>query len=113
MINFSDRITEYPTRYTMTNNADGSVTLTPSPGNITNAGTPLNRVNMMAMQGFGACETAFNADGSITETFQDGSTKKTVFNADGSITETFTAGSQTMIKNTGFNDDGSISEVMV
>lgn len=76
-------------------------------------GTPLNRANIMAMQGFGACETAFNADGSITEIFQDASTKKTVFNADGSITETFTAGSQTMIKNTSFNDDGSISEVMV
>ena len=76
-------------------------------------GTALNRTNLMAMQGFGECETVFNADGSITETFQDGSTKKTVFNADGSITETFTAGSQTMIKNTGFNDDGSISEVIV
>lgn len=76
-------------------------------------GTPLNRANMMAMQGFGACETAFNTDGSITETFQDSSTKKTVFNADGSITETFTAGSQTMTKKTNFNEDGSISEVMV
>lgn len=75
-------------------------------------GTALNRANLMAMQGFGECETVFNADGSITETFQDGSTKKTVFNQDGSITETFTAGTQVMIKTTSFNEDGSISEVI-
>lgn len=73
-------------------------------------GTALNRQNLMAMQGFGGVETVFNADGSISETFQDGSTKKTVFNADGSISETFTAGTQVMIKTTRFNDDGSITE---
>lgn len=75
-------------------------------------GTALNRANLMAMQGFGECETVFNADGSITETFQDSSTKKTVFNADGSISETFTAGTQVMSKTTSFNEDGSISEVI-
>lgn len=112
MINFSDRITEYPQRYTMTNNADGSVTLTPKPGTVTNAGTVLNRVNMMALQGFGACDTVFNSDGSISETFQDGSVKKTVFNSNGSITETFRSGTQTMNKITNFNEDGSISEVI-
>lgn len=73
-------------------------------------GTALNRQNLMAMQGFGGVETVFNQDGSISETFQDGSTKKTVFNADGSISETFTAGTQVMIKTTRFNDDGSITE---
>lgn len=73
-------------------------------------GTALNRQNLMAMQGFGNVETVFNQDGSISETFQDGSTKKTVFNADGSISETFTAGTQVMIKTTSFNDDGSITE---
>lgn len=76
------------------------------------AGTELNRANLMAMQGFGACETVFNADGSISETYQDGSTKKTVFNSDGSIDEIFTAGTQTMTKKTIFNADGSISEVI-
>lgn len=76
------------------------------------AGTPLNRANLMAMQGFGACETVFNADGSITETYQDGSVKTTVFNSNGSISETFTLGTQTMTKTTTFNSDGSISEVI-
>lgn len=75
-------------------------------------GTALNRANLMAMQGFGGVETVFNADGSISETFQDGSTKKTVFNADGSISETFTAGTQVMIKTTSFNEDGSITEAI-
>lgn len=112
MINFSDRISEYPQRYTMTNNADGSVTLTPKPGTVTNSGTVLNRVNMMAVQGFGDCNTVFNSDGSISETFQDGSVKKTVFNSDGSITETFRSGTQTMTKTTTFNSDGSITEAV-
>lgn len=76
-------------------------------------GTELDRANLMAMQGFGACETVFNADGSISESYQDGSTKKTVFNADGSISEIFTAGTQTMTKKTIFNADGSISEVIL
>lgn len=75
-------------------------------------GTALNRANLMAMQGFGNVETVFNQDGSISETFQDGSTKKTVFNQDGSIAETFMAGAQVMIKTTSFNEDGSISEVI-
>lgn len=76
-------------------------------------GTELNRANLMAMQGFGACETLFNADGTISESYQDGSTKKTVFNSDGSISEIFTAGTQTMTKKTIFNVDGSISEVIL
>lgn len=75
-------------------------------------GTALNRQNLMAMQGFGDVETVFNQDGSISESFQDGSTKKTVFNQDGSITETFTAGTQVMIKTTSFNEDGSITEAI-
>ena len=75
-------------------------------------GTALNRANLMAIQGFGECETVFNADGSISETYQDGSVKKTVFNADGSIDEIFTAGTQVMTKKINFNEDGSISEVI-
>lgn len=75
-------------------------------------GTALNRANLMAMQGFGNVETVFNSDGSISQTFQDGSVKKTVFNSDGSITETFRSGTQTMTKTTTFNDDGSITEAI-
>ena len=74
-------------------------------------GTPINRENLMAMQGFQAKTTVFNNDGSITETNEDGHTLTTVFNSDNSITETFT-GEKTITKTTNFNDDGSISEVI-
>lgn len=74
-------------------------------------GTPLNRENMMALQGFQAKKTVFNSDGSITETNSKGEILTTVFNADGSITETF-VGEKTIIKTTTFNADGSISEVI-
>ena len=75
------------------------------------AGTPINRKNMMALQGFIAKTTVFNADGSITETNADGDIKTTVFNSDGSITETF-VGEKTITKTTTFNSDGSITEVI-
>lgn len=60
-------------------------------------GTPINRKNLMAMQGFEAITTTFNSDGSITETNASGQKKTTVFNADGSITEKF-VGEKTITK---------------
>lgn len=75
------------------------------------SGTPINRANLMAIQGFVAKTTVFNADGSITETNGKNETLRTVFNADGSITQTFT-GTKTIVKTTTFNADGSISEVI-
>ena len=77
----------------------------------TQKGTSMNRANLMAIQGFIAKTTVFNADGSITETNGKGETLTTVFNTDGSITETF-VGSKTIVKTTTFNADGSISEVI-
>ena len=74
-------------------------------------GTPLNRENMMALQGFQAKTTAFNDDGSITETNSKNETLTTTVNADGSITETF-VGEKTITKTTTFNADGSITEVI-
>ena len=74
-------------------------------------GTPINRENLMAIQGFQAKTTKFNADGSITETNSDGHTLTTTFNADGSITETF-VGEKTITKTTSFESDGNISEVV-
>lgn len=71
-------------------------------------GTPLNRANMMAIQGFEAQTTVFNSDGSITQTNAKGQTKTTVF-GENTITETFT-GEKTIAKTTTFNNDGSISE---
>lgn len=76
-----------------------------------NDGTPLNRANMMGLQGFETLTTVFNSDGSITETNGSGHTKTTVFNADGSITITF-SGEKTITKTITFNSDGSVSEVV-
>lgn len=73
-------------------------------------GTPINRANLMAMQGFVAKTTVFNADGSITETNSKGETLTTRF-GDNSITETF-VGQYTIVKTTTFNVDGSITEVL-
>lgn len=75
-------------------------------------GTPINRANLMALQGFQAQSTTFNADGSITMTNSAGQTLKTDFNSDGSITETFT-GDKEIKKKTTFNADGTVSEVIL
>lgn len=77
----------------------------------TQNGTPINRANLMAIQGFIAKTTVFNSDGSITETNGSGETLTTTFNADGSITEKF-VGTKTITKTTKFNADGSITEVL-
>ena len=74
-------------------------------------GTPINRENLMAMQGFVASDTVFEVDGSITEINGKGETLRTVFNEDGTITETF-VGEKVISKTTTFNADGSISEVI-
>lgn len=76
----------------------------------TQAGTPINRANLMAIQGFVAKTTVFNADGSITETNGKGETLTTVFKTDGSITETF-KGKYTITKTTTFTDNG-VTEVL-
>ena len=75
------------------------------------SGTPINRENMMAMQGFISANTTFNSDGSITETNNKGEKLTTKFNSNGSITETF-VGAKTITKTTTFNSNGSISEVI-
>lgn len=74
-------------------------------------GTPINRANLMAIQGFQAQNTVFNADGSITQTNSSGQTLTTTF-GENTITETF-VGEKTISKKTTFNDDGSITEVIL
>lgn len=70
--------------------------------------TPLNRLNMMAMQGFIPRTTVFNNDGSITETNEKGETLITSF-VDGKVIESF-SGEKTITRTTIFNSDGSITE---
>ena len=71
-------------------------------------GTPVNRANLMAIQGFVASTTVFQTNGSILETNAAGHTLLTTFNTDGSITEKFT-GDKVITKTTKFNTNGSIT----
>lgn len=72
------------------------------------SGTPINREAMMAIQGFEAKTTVFNADGSITETNGNNETLTTTF-GNGSIVQTF-IGEKTITKTTLFNADSGITE---
>lgn len=53
-------------------------------------GTPINRKNLMAIQGFIGMTTEKLPDGSILQTNADGHTLVTIKNEDGSIVQTFT-----------------------
>lgn len=77
-----------------------------------NNGTPINRENMMGVQGFANVKTVFHSDGRVTETdMLTGYVKTTLTNADGSITEIF-EGEKTISKTTSFLSDGSVMEVV-
>jgi hypothetical protein len=45
-----DRIVEFPKRFRLINNSDGTVTLEPQPGNIIQAGTQINATNMNSIE---------------------------------------------------------------
>ena len=112
MIDFIDRVpADNMSNKKVIEYADGrseGVTITMA-DNATTIGTPINRANLMAIQGFVAKTTRFNSDGSIVETNSKGETLTTTFNANGSITEKF-VGAKTITKTTTFNSDGTISE---
>lgn len=59
--------------------------------------------------------TAFNQDGSITQTYANGNVLTTTFNQDGSITEILKDTNNVVIytKTTTFNQDGSITEEVI
>lgn len=68
-INFINRVVERPRTYTVTNNGDGTVTLTPEPGEIVSEGVPFNAQNMNVLdKGVNDCAVAINEmGGDITE----------------------------------------------
>lgn len=74
-----------------------------------NQGTPINRANMLAVQGFESKKTEFFADGMIKETNSNGEVKETRFTNNGQIIETL-VGEKTITKTTTFGSDGSITE---
>lgn len=67
-----------------------------------NAGTPLNRSNMMAIQGMEA-ETIEFGNNTVTETFDKGGVKTTQFNATGSIREEYSSEGKSIVKITKFD----------
>jgi hypothetical protein len=75
------------------------------------SGTPINRKNMMGIQGFVGKTTRFMNDGSIQETNEYGEIKTTTFDSSGTITEKF-QGQKIITKKTYFQADGSIREVI-
>jgi hypothetical protein len=83
------------------------------------AGTPLNRANLMAIQGMQSKTIVFG-DGEIIESVSqplpNGNnqlvTTKTVFENDGSITITV-EGEKTIVKKITFEDNGSIKETLM
>ena len=44
--NWTDRAVQYPNRFTLVNNGDGTYTLTPAPGTVTQTGTPISATNL-------------------------------------------------------------------
>lgn len=89
MINFKDRIVEHPLYYTVKDVAGLVKELTPAPGNITESGTPLNRANMLAIQGYEDSSTLIDFSSGIVITSRNEygvESTPITFNADGSIT---------------------------
>lgn len=73
----------------------------------TQSGTPINRANLMAIQGFAAETIVFKTDGSIVKTNSKGETLTIRFKSDGSITKTF-VGSKTITLTITFDNTGNI-----
>ena len=80
----------------------------------TQAGTPVNAALLNAIYGFDNIETTFQSNGDILQKDPNtGAQILTHFNSDGSIKETFSQGSApALVKTTTFGADGSISEVL-
>ena len=74
-------------------------------------GTPINRENLMAIQGLIGITFSYGANGEIIETNSKGETLTTIKNEDGSYTQVF-VGEKTITKTIKFNEDGSITEVI-
>lgn len=47
---WADRVVSTPRTFTVQNNADGTITLVPSPGTVVQAGTPVNATNLNGIE---------------------------------------------------------------
>ena len=75
------------------------------------SGTPLNRENMMALQGFDNRTISFGEDGTIVETNGKNQIKTISINENGEIVERF-EGEKRITKTTKFTENGKIVEVI-
>ena len=112
MRNFKNRVPTQPNRKKITfeDNQEVRYATVEFADNPTDEGTPINRDNIMAVQGLDGSLTIFNPDGTIDTTYSDGTIVKVTFNPDGTILETVTNNTQIINKKTNFNADGSIKE---
>lgn len=112
MRNFKNRVPTEPNRKKITfeDNNEIRYAIVEFADEPTETGTPINRDNMMAIQGLDGSLTVFNSDNTIDTTYSDGTVVKVIFNSDGTISETVTNNIQIINKKTTFNADGSIKE---
>ena len=112
MINFKNRVPSIPNRKKITFEDTGEVRYAKIEfaDEPTETGTPINRDNLMAVQGIVESVTNFNPDGSISTTYSDNSVDTFIFNSDGTINEKFRNNTQMIVKKTTFNADGTIKE---
>ena len=112
MRNFKNRVPTQPNRKKITfeDNQEVRYATVEFADNPTDEGTPINRDNIMVVQGLDSSLTNFNSDGTITTNYSDGTIVKVTFNPDGTILETVTNDAQIINKKTTFNANGSIKE---
>ena len=116
MIDFIDRVYSGKKIIKYENGTTETVTIE-NAEDATVEGTPINRKNLMAMQGFIATETyppTKNEQGEVQIVQTNTKTNEqliTTFKLNGQIEEKF-IGKKTIIKTTTFNADNSISEVI-
>ena len=115
-LKYTDDVFSGDRKYRVIENVDDSISLE-DVTEYTDEGTMIDSTLIMqlvkTMTNFVSNQTVFNADGSITETGENG-TKVTVFAADGSITETRTdSDGYSISQRTRFMSDGSIREELI
>lgn len=115
-LRYTDDVFTGDRKYRVIENADNSISLEDVTA-YSEEGTMIDSNLIMqlvkTMTNFVSNQTAFNSDGSITETGENG-TKVTEFAADGSITETLTdSNGYSISKRTRFMADGTIREDLI
>ncbi|MBR2677588.1 MAG: hypothetical protein IKE28_11850 [Solobacterium sp.] len=115
-LKYTDDVFSGDRKYQMVQNPDDTVSLE-DVTSYSEEGTMIDSTLILqlvkTMTNFVSNTTVFNADGSITETGENG-VKVTQFQADGSIIETLTDGdNNSLSKKTRFMADGSIQEDLI